>query len=371
MANCFKNEKIFALIETHHTCDETDKLEIVGYKCFSLCRPKDKGVKYKASGGLAVYVHQSVRDGVSKIPTSGSENIILQLKSSFFGFEQDIQLFFSYCVPSNSSYRRRHDLDVYAELDVKLSSVPANNSTLLLGDLNARTGDGLDFIEDEDNTNVPIATEIYINDSVATFPRQNSDTGRNEYGVKLLELCRTVPLRICNGRKLGDLLGNPTCFQHGGLSSVDYGLVSPDLYDRVSTFSVRDPLPTLSDHAPIFIIIAFGNIHSTASLVIKQHMMSYTDVTKRHIFDSWIEETCKRCSPFLDHFEPVLLLTPCFLGFYTMRVLIHTLIFLVLVLIGFAVLSGSILSRLCYCPMFSPLSVYCKLDTTRYDSGCL
>ena len=67
-------------------------------------------------------------------------------------------MFFSY----NSSYRRRHDLDVYADLEVKLSSVPANNSTLLLGDLNARTGDGLDFIEDEDNTNVPIATDMYI-----------------------------------------------------------------------------------------------------------------------------------------------------------------------------------------------------------------
>ena len=48
--NVVKNEKIFALIETHHTSDETDKLEITGFKCFSLCRKKDTGVKYKASG---------------------------------------------------------------------------------------------------------------------------------------------------------------------------------------------------------------------------------------------------------------------------------------------------------------------------------
>ena len=110
-----------------------------------------------------------------------------------------------------------------------MSSVPANVSTLLLGDLNARTGDGLDFIENEDNTDIPIATDIYECDSVAIFPRKNLDTGKNEYGTKLLELCRTVPLRICNGRKLGDLLGNPTCFKHGGFSSVDYGLASPDI----------------------------------------------------------------------------------------------------------------------------------------------
>ena len=190
-----KHEKIFALLETHHTVDEIDKLEIEGFKCFSLCRPRDKGVKFKASGGLAVYVHQSIRDGVSKVPSSGSENIILNLKANFFGFDQDIQIFFSYCVPTNSSYRRRHDLDVFADLEDKLSSVPSNCSTIVLGDLNARTGTGQDFIENEDNTNIPVAADIYQCDSVATFNRQNSDTGRNDYGDKLLHLCKTVPLR--------------------------------------------------------------------------------------------------------------------------------------------------------------------------------
>ena len=247
-----KDEKIFCLLETHHTADDTDSLEIPGYKCFSLCRPKSKGVKYKPSGGIAVYVHSSVKGGVSKLPTSGTENVILKLKQDFFGLEKDVQLIFSYCVPANSSYRVKHQLEVFVDLEEKLRSLPSKSNIIVLGDLNSRTGDKKDYIEDEDNTNIPVPDcDLYHNDTVATFPRNNTDTGHNEYGDRLIELCRSVPLRICNGRKLGDLLGSPTCFRHNGLSSVDYGLASPDLYDQISAFSVHNPLPTISDHAPI------------------------------------------------------------------------------------------------------------------------
>ena len=71
-------KKVFGLIETHHTADETGDLHINGFKCFSLCRPKDKNKKrYKPSGGIAAYVHKSILPGVEKVPSSGSEALIL------------------------------------------------------------------------------------------------------------------------------------------------------------------------------------------------------------------------------------------------------------------------------------------------------
>ena len=74
-------DKIFGLIETHHTADQADFLHINGYKCFSLCRPKDKNKKrYKPSGGIAAYVDNSIAAGVEKISLSGSECIILRIK---------------------------------------------------------------------------------------------------------------------------------------------------------------------------------------------------------------------------------------------------------------------------------------------------
>ena len=86
---------------------------------------------------------------------------------------------------------------------------------------------------------------------MGTIPRCNLDSVSNKYGDNLLQLCKTVPLRICNGRKLGDILGSFTCFTTKGQSCVDYCLASPRLYDRVKTLSVGDPDLTLSDHCPI------------------------------------------------------------------------------------------------------------------------
>ena len=73
-----KDFMIFGLIETHHTSDDIDKLQISGYKCYQTCRKKLKfGRKH---GGLAVYVHDSILPGISKLPLPGSETIILKLK---------------------------------------------------------------------------------------------------------------------------------------------------------------------------------------------------------------------------------------------------------------------------------------------------
>ena len=77
----------------------------------------------------------------------------------------------------------------------------------------------------------------------------------NKYGDNLLQLCKAVPLRICNGRKLGDILGNFTCFTANGNSCVDYYLASPNLYRSVRTLSIGDPVLTLSDHCPLEVTI--------------------------------------------------------------------------------------------------------------------
>ena len=81
------------------------------------------------------------------------------------------------------------------------------------------------------------------------------DPATNKYGDNLLDLCKAVPLRICNGRKLGDILGCPTSFSYNGQSCVDYCLVSPSLYKSVKTFRVGSLVPTLSDHCPIIVTI--------------------------------------------------------------------------------------------------------------------
>ena len=245
--------RIFALLETHHTSTEIDQIQFSGYKCFNVCRKKRQFGRN--SGGIAVYVENSILDGVKKIPSSGSENILLKLKQSFFGLDRDIAICFSYCVPENSSFQVREQLDVFGDIELKLSSLGQDIDKLCFGDFNSRTGLKLDYLQSEDNTDIPVPLDIYETDAVSALPRLNMDSKTNKYGEYLLSLCKSVPLRICNGRKLGDILGSYTCYTANGQSCVDYCLASPRIYDKVETFSVGLPLLTMSDHCPIRAIL--------------------------------------------------------------------------------------------------------------------
>ena len=252
--NHIKNYLIFGLIETHHTSDDIDKLQIFGYKCFQSCRKKLKfGRKH---GGLAVYVHSSVLPGVSKLPLAGSETIILKLKKDFFSFSNDIMLSFSYCAPVGSSYLTRTQFDPFADLELKLTNAGQEGDLICLGDFNARTGIDLDYLNDEDNSDIPLLEDNYVTDTMATYPRGNMDIVTNQYGEQLLSLCRSLPLRICNGRKLGDIMGDFTCYKWNGKSTVDYCLASPNIYPKIVSFQVHDLIPHLSDHCSISISIS-------------------------------------------------------------------------------------------------------------------
>ena len=114
--------KIFSLIENHHLSTEIDQIQIDGYKCFNVCRKKE-GNRGHNSGGIAVYICKTVLPGVSKIPSSGSENLLIKLNRSFFGLERDIAITFSYCVPEYSYYQLREQLDIFGDLEYKLSCI--------------------------------------------------------------------------------------------------------------------------------------------------------------------------------------------------------------------------------------------------------
>ena len=87
------------------------------------------------------------------------------------------------------------------------------------------------------------------------------DDVTNGYGDKLISLCRNVPLRICNGRKLGDTRGSFTCHKWNGQSLVDYCLASPEIYGSILFLKVGQILPLISDHCPISIAIKSQLFH--------------------------------------------------------------------------------------------------------------
>ena len=102
--------------------------------------------KGRNSGGIAVYVSNTILPGVSKIPSSGSENLLIKLNKTYFGLERDVAMTFSYCVPEYSSYQLCEQLDIFGDLEYKLGSVGAEVFKLCFGDYNARTKNKPDYI---------------------------------------------------------------------------------------------------------------------------------------------------------------------------------------------------------------------------------
>ena len=99
---------LFGLVETHHTAQDSPQMQIQGYRCFQVCRKKL--VKGPKSGGICVYVHESISRGVSKVNTAGSESNLVKLSKELFSFERDVIVMFAYCVPKGLVIKLGHSL---------------------------------------------------------------------------------------------------------------------------------------------------------------------------------------------------------------------------------------------------------------------
>ena len=139
------------------------------------------------------------------------------------------------------------------DLENKLCSVKDTCDIISMGDFNGRPGLKPDYIPDEDNTSIPVFGRLCGTDTLAARPRANLDRHTNEYGDRLIDLCKSVPLRILNGRKLGDFLGSYTCYKKYGQSTVDFCLASPNIYNIITTFVINNLFPDMSDHCSVTI----------------------------------------------------------------------------------------------------------------------
>ncbi|CAG2245999.1 unnamed protein product [Mytilus edulis] len=82
--------------------------------------------------------------------------------------------------------------------------------------------------------------------------RRNPDQSTNEFGLKLLNLCRSTGLRILNGRHKDGLANDYTFCGSRGMSVVDYLLAPYDFLHIIDQFIVCN-FTSFSDHAPLHV----------------------------------------------------------------------------------------------------------------------
>ncbi|CAG2210770.1 unnamed protein product [Mytilus edulis] len=167
----------------------------------------------------------------------------------------------------------------------------------MCGDLNARTGSELDFIENDTYDPFAMDDEEYEYD-IGLQKRKSCDNKVDARGKQLLQLCITLKLRILNGRMLGDSNGNFTCFKPNGTSVVDYIIMSEDLIQHTLNCKVSNFIPCFSDchckvscmllasYCPVFI----NKNENTQNFPGK---FKWTDCSKEKFQDALCHPSCK------------------------------------------------------------------------------
>ena len=180
--------------------------------------------------------------------------MLIKISSSASATDRDTCIAFTYLPPEGSDYS---DNDSFTEIEtVLLPYIDSCNHFYIMGDTNARTGttpEYTDFVIDR------VTLQQYgIDDDVMNYlnngyelqthnisrSRVSRDTVRNNFGNKLLQLCRNNNLYICNGRVNGDATGALTCIRG---SVIDYLICNLEGLLFVNNFHVHDYSPLFSD----------------------------------------------------------------------------------------------------------------------------
>ena len=223
---------------------------IPDFNVIQKCRKKKERSK-RYSGGIIIFYKSYLKNAIHELrdATESPNRLWVKIDKEYFGLLKDLYICACYIPPSSSS----HYDDDFIKLESEISQFSNTGNLLIIGDLNSRIAEFPDFIENE--TFVHPSVQYLLPDDYNhdfNIERNSQDRIFNSQGKQLLDLCIASRLRVLNGRFVGDMFGNMTCFKPNGSSVVDFALTSVDLINFVQYFQILEPT-YLSDHTQIVV----------------------------------------------------------------------------------------------------------------------
>ena len=239
----FENYDIIILFETMK--DDTFSIDIPKFQYYNFARKWVHPRARRSSGGIGIFVSDKIKRGV-QISSTSDLIVWINLKRNYFKCSADTHIGCIYFPPEGSTYTP--DRDCYDFLQDELAKYKGQ-AVLLCGDFNARTGSAGDF-EIESVSNLPgvyhWSEHVNYDSNVhSCSSRVSVDKHVNQYGKRLLQLCKATGFQILNGR-IG-LTKGYTCFTPAGNSTVDYLLAHPTYQSLIQKFCIL-PKRVESDH---------------------------------------------------------------------------------------------------------------------------
>jgi len=154
--------------------------DIDGFKCFNFYRKFQNRRAKRNSGGIVLYIRNSLCKGVSVVRNHFDTIIWLKLDKLFFNFTDDVYIAGVYMwVEGPPAYNVVNE-DLFDILQNDVHFFQSFDSTLLCGDCNARVGDRKYYIECDSYFEC-IDSDDYFPD-VPLF-RRSKDHNSNNFGV--------------------------------------------------------------------------------------------------------------------------------------------------------------------------------------------
>ena len=255
-----EQEEIVALFET---CDIVgfcevwvsglDSLEVDGWSIFASKFKARRSRFGRIPGGLVVYVKNINLPFFEELSFDCEDIIWLK----FERYAEQVVFGFAYNPPPGSVYV---NADFFEELEHEVATLYDRGleKVILLGDLNSRTGEVQECVNEGDHDERYDALPDFYEEEWIVPERSNMDKKVNVNGFNLLSFLKASNCRILNGRRRGDHTGMFTYVSHAGSSTIDYGIVSRELYYSVDSFEVVE-LTVDSGHFPLLASVELIN----------------------------------------------------------------------------------------------------------------
>ena len=185
------------------------KIELEGFVPVIKARKRKKRAK-RDSGGLCVLVKNDIACLFENVFYDHEDFIIFKISQVNTSLEKDLFLIFSYMRPSSSTRNNLLDeSDGYDMLLKKVSELRKDNELIIIGDLNSRCGILCDYISNVCSNFDPLEEDILETSCISEddlvkhnvpITRKNEDLKLNDFGHKLINLCKVTGLLICKGR---------------------------------------------------------------------------------------------------------------------------------------------------------------------------
>lgn len=190
--------------------------------------------KGRKSAGIALYAKNGIKVSLVKTVCTCPNTIAVKNGNTIYVAV--------YRPPVGSKYFLEDFFDSLGNLINEVSALKSVETTIVLGDFNARTADGIDGFECEKNCGMGLIIE-------PSKERRSRDKVINKDGENMLDFCRQTGLRIVNGRSESDPQGDITFLSPQGQSLIDYCLIDSDSFDRVLDFKIGNSVR--SHHFPL------------------------------------------------------------------------------------------------------------------------